>query len=99
MSFWRPGPGGVNVAVKVKPRARRAGIEGAVAAPDGARLAIAVSEPPEEGRANRAACVALAHALGVPPSAVSVAAGASARRKILLVAGDPAGIVSRLARL
>jgi uncharacterized protein (TIGR00251 family) len=97
--FWRAAPDGVAVAVKVQPRARRPGLHGAVPDTEGERLSIAVREPPEDGRANRAVCAALAQALGVPASAVTVAAGAAARRKTLRVTGDPAALIARLAAL
>jgi len=58
-----------------------------------------VAEPAEGGRANRAACAALARALDVQPSAISVVAGASSREKTLRVAGDPAALASRLGAL
>ena len=98
-AFWRSTPLGVNVAVKVQPRARRPGVQGTAPTADGPRLCIAVSEPPEDGRANRAACAALAGALDVAPSAVSVTAGAGAREKLLFVSGDPAVLGPRLAAL
>lgn len=87
------------VAVKVTPRARKPGLGGVVADGDGQRLAIGVSAAPEDGRANRAACAGLAAALDVPASSVSVMAGATNRRKTLLVAGDPAALAIRLAAL
>jgi len=96
---WRDLADGVAVAVKVTPRARRPGLGGIVPDMGGMRLGIAVSEAPEDGRANRAACAALARALDVSPSAVSVRAGASSRRKTLHVAGDPARLAARLAAL
>ncbi len=86
-AFWRTTPAGVSVAVKVTPRARRPGLRGAVPTADGPRLAIAVTAPPEAGAANRAACAALAEALDLPGSTVTLAAGASAREKRLAVAG------------
>jgi uncharacterized protein len=98
-TFWRPLADGVRVAVKVQPKARRPGLQGAAPAADGPRLRIAVSEPPEDGRANRAACAALAQALFVGPSSVRVTAGAAAREKVLFVSGDPAVLGPRLAAL
>ena len=97
--FWRAAGGAVAVAVKVQPRARRPGVQGRVPDAGGERLAIAVREPAEDGRANRAACTALAAAVGVPPSHVAVTAGAASRRKTLLVSGDAATIAARLAAL
>jgi len=89
----------VLVRVKVQPRARRNVLGGVVPASDGPRLKLQVTEAPEDGRANRAACALLAEALGIAPSAVQVVAGAAAREKMLAVAGDPAAIAARLERL
>lgn len=99
MPFWREEKDGVSVKVKVQPKARRPGIGGVAPAIDGERLRIAVTEAPEDGRANRAVCDALAHALGVPGSAVAVSLGAASRQKTLRVAGDPAQLAARLASL
>jgi hypothetical protein len=97
--FWRAVPDGVAVAVKVQPRSRRPGLHGPAESASGERLRVAVADPPESGRANRAACATLAEALGLPASAVRVTAGASAREKTLHVAGDPQFLASMLARL
>jgi uncharacterized protein len=97
--WWRPDLDGVLVRVRVQPRARRPGLRGVVPGADGPRLRLAVTEPPEDGRANRAVCAALARALGVAPSAVQVAQGAASREKTLAVAGDPAALAARLESL
>jgi len=97
--FWHGRADGVTVAVKVTPRARRPGLGGVAEDQDGLRLQIAVREAPEDGRANRAACAALAEVLDTPPSRVSVIAGASNRRKTMHVQGDPAQLAERLAAL
>ncbi len=88
------------VRVKVQPRARRDALLGLAEAADGGmRLRLAVAAPPEDGRANRAACALLAEALGLAASAVRVAAGAASREKTLLAAGDPGALAARLAAL
>lgn len=97
--FWREAPDGVSIMIKVQPKSRRPGLLGPAPSMDGERLRIAVSEPAEGGRANRAACAALAAALGVPPSAVSVASGVASREKRLHVRGDPAALAAQLAAL
>lgn len=97
--FWRRVADGVVVAVKVTPRAYRPGLGGIAADQEVMRLQIGVREAAEDGRANRAACSALAKALAVPPSAVCVAAGTSNRRKTLHVTGDPFQLEERLAAL
>jgi len=71
---------GQEIAVRVTPRAARAGIS-----LDGELVKIAVTEAPERGRATRAAIKALAKALGVPPSRLELIAGATAREKTLRV--------------
>lgn len=93
---WRALPDGVSLAVKVQPGARRAAILGQVPDKAGTRLRIAVAEPPEKGRANRAVCVALAHALGVKPGQVALRAGAASRQKTIHVAGESGGLLARL---
>lgn len=94
--WWRAGPEGVSVRVKVQPRARRPGLQGLAPSADGPRLKVAVTEAPEDGRANRAVCAALAKALGIAPSAVQVTLGAAAREKTLAIAGDPEALSARL---
>lgn len=87
---------GLTVAVKVQPRACRPGVGGTAPGMDGPRLRVAVTEAAEGGRATEAACAALAHALGVPPDAVTLRTGATTRHKLLHVAGDPARLAARL---
>lgn len=94
--FWRASKEGVTVEVKVEPGSRRPRVGGLAESTHGARLRIAVSEKAEEGRATRAACAALARALGLPPSSVRVAMGATRREKLLAVAGDPVLLGERL---
>lgn len=94
--FWRELPDGVAVAVKVQPKSRRPGVQGSAPSAGGERLRIGVSEPAEDGRANRAACTVLAAALEVAPSAVSVSIGATSREKTLRVTGDVAALGPKL---
>jgi uncharacterized protein (TIGR00251 family) len=95
MAFWRLGADQVSIAVKVQPKSRRPGLHGIV----GDRLRIGVTEAAEDGRANRAACAALAEMLDVPPSTVSVLHGASSREKTLVIAAPSAQTLERLATL
>lgn len=64
------------VAVRVTPRARRIAVEA------GPPLRIAVSEPPEGGRATEAARALLARAMGVAPSRLTLVRGARSRDKL-----------------
>lgn len=72
---------GVLVAVQVRPRSRP-GLELTEAG-----LVIRVAAPPEKGRATEHARRALAEALDVPPSAVSLRSGPTSRRKSFTVDG------------
>jgi hypothetical protein len=63
---------------------------------DGPRLRLAVTEPAEDGRANRAACTLLATALGLPAAAVSLLQGAAAREKLVQVSGDAEALAARM---
>lgn len=96
---WRPVAGGISIAVKVQPKARRPGVQGTMQSADGPRLKVGVSEPAEDGKANKAACAILARAFGVSTGAVSVVIGASNREKVIHVAGDPEILAARLSSL
>jgi uncharacterized protein YggU (UPF0235/DUF167 family) len=87
---------GVVIPVRAQPGARRTGVVGV----HGGRWKIAVAEPPEKGRANAALEAALAAALGVSPSRVSLLRGAGARSKEFCVSGvDVATVQARLSEL
>src|SRR4051794_35029216 len=84
---------GIEVALKVTPRARRLAIGGRAEDADGrAWLLAQVTAAPESGRANVAVVGLLAEALGVPPSACDLVAGATSRRKRVRVRGDTAAL-------
>jgi uncharacterized protein YggU (UPF0235/DUF167 family) len=75
------------VAVRVKPGASRARVAGAYDGPHGRALVVAVTAPAVDGRATEAARRALADALGVRRSAVSLRTGAASRDKLFEVIG------------
>jgi uncharacterized protein len=93
---WRAVPAGLEVRVKAQPRARRPGLQGLTPAADGPRLKLAVTEAPEDGRANRAICALLAAVLHVPPSRIAVVQGATSREKTCLIEGDAAALATAL---
>ena len=97
---WRVVPGGVEVRVRVTPRGGRDAVDGLDRLSDGrAVVKVRVRAVPEDGAANDAVRRILAKALGQPASAVSLAAGATARVKTLVIAGDPALLSGRLGRV
>jgi len=60
---------------------------------------VRLTAPPVEGAANEALARFLGKALGVPPSAVRIVAGATGRNKVVTVAGlDAAAAFARLRR-
>lgn len=89
-----PVAGGVRLAVRLTPKASRNSVQGLAREADGtAVLKVAVTAVPENGKANQALIKVLAKAWKLPKTAVTITAGATDRRKTLLIAGDPAALV------
>ena len=76
-------PGGVTLAVRVTPRARKNEIVGVA----GEAIKVKLAAPPVEGAANAALCAFLAEQLGVRKSAVTLVAGQASRQKVVRVEG------------
>ena len=62
----------------------------------GAALKVSVTAAPERGKANAALLTLLAKTWRLPKSALTLAVGATDRRKTVHVAGDPDGILQTL---
>jgi uncharacterized protein (TIGR00251 family) len=89
--------GGVRVRLRVAPKAKRSQFGSLADEPDGGKaLKIAVTAPPEGGKANDAVIALLAREWGVAKSAVSVVSGATARRKLVEIRGAPQVLLARL---
>ncbi|RMF12429.1 MAG: DUF167 domain-containing protein [Alphaproteobacteria bacterium] len=88
---------GLKLYVRVIPKAGRRGLERIErdAAGD-AWLKVAVTEPPDKGRANAALVKLLARILGLPKSRIRIMAGETARTKTLLLEGAAGEIARRL---
>ena len=87
---FRPRENGVDLFVRLTPKAALDRLEGVETAADGrSHLKARVRAVPENGAANKALEKLIAKALGVPASAVSIVAGGTARLKTVRVAGDP----------
>lgn len=78
-----PHPDGCLLLVRAQPGARK----NAVIGEHGGMLKIAVTAPPEDGRANEALTSLLREWLGVKRSQVELAGGATNRNKSFLVRG------------
>ncbi len=96
---YAPLADGVRLAVRLTPKAGRARIDGLRATPDGQVLAVAVTAPPEDGKANAALEALLAKALRLAKSAVRVTQGGKSRNKSVTIDGDPADLTRRLTAL
>ena len=83
------GAGGVLIRVKAVPGSKRDEIAGVMDYPDGPRLKVKTSAPPEGGKANRAIAKAVARAVGAPGggSAGEVVRGMTSPEKTVRVVG------------
>jgi len=79
----KPHPDAVLLDIRVKPRAKRAGLLGR----HGGALKVAVRAAPERGRANEELVQVLAEALDLPASAFELVTGATSQDKRLRVSG------------
>jgi uncharacterized protein YggU (UPF0235/DUF167 family) len=90
---------GVRIRVRVKPGASRTRVGGRYDGPAGPALVVAVTARAVEGRATEAVLQAVAEALGVRRSAVTLVRGSTSRDKLLDVTGAENETLSRLDRL
>lgn len=98
--MWRAAAGGVEIAVRLTPRAASDGIDGAGADASGRTfLKARVRAVPEKGAANAALVRLLAKWLDVPASRVVVTAGATSRLKTVRIEGDATELEKTLERL
>jgi uncharacterized protein (TIGR00251 family) len=74
---------GATVAVRAQPGARKNGVVGE----HSGALKIAVTAPPEDGRANAALMEMLRDWLGLKRSQIELASGATNRNKVFLIRG------------
>jgi uncharacterized protein len=79
--------GGVRLAVRAQPGAKKTAIIGIYGEADAAQLKIAVQAPPVEGRANDALIDFLAKTLDIPKRSVELVSGELSRSKVFLLRG------------
>jgi uncharacterized protein (TIGR00251 family) len=88
---------GVTLRVRLRPGASRDAVLGrGVLAEGEAAVLIAVSAPPEDGKANAALIRLLAKSWRRPKTSITIAGGATARTKLLHVAGPPDALLKEL---
>jgi uncharacterized protein (TIGR00251 family) len=87
---------GVVLPVRAQPGARKAGVQGEQAG----ALKVAVTAPPEDGRANKALLELLRELLGLKRSQLELVGGLTSRDKRVLIRGMSASnLHARLASL
>jgi uncharacterized protein len=97
---WSAVAGGVALAVRLTPKGGRDAIDGVELLADGRSVLEArVRAAPSEGEANTALLRLIAKAVGVPPRDVTLAAGATARIKRLMIAGEPPTLIAALEKI
>ena len=93
MPAYRARPDGIQLDLRVTPRASRTAVGGL----HGERLIVRVNAPPVDGAANEAVREAVAAAFDVTRGAVQLVRGETGRDKTLAVVGDVEALV-RIAR-
>lgn len=92
-----PVAGGVRLAVRLTPKSAADRLLGVVTDAAGRpALKVAVTAPPEDGKANAALEKLLAKTLGLPRTTVSVVSGHASRSKLVHLAGDPQALLARI---
>lgn len=92
-----PAPGGVRLHVRLTPKASRDALQGLAAdAEGGLVLKVSVTAVPENGKANVALIQLLSKTWKLPKSGFEIVAGATDRRKTLLVHGDTDTLLDHL---
>lgn len=80
-------PGGVTLAVRAQPGAKKTAIVGVYGEGAASQLKIAVQAPPVEGKANAALIELLAELCGLPRNRIELQAGELNRSKVFLLRG------------
>ena len=97
---WSAVAGGVVLVVRLTPKGGRNAIDGIEHLADGrAVVKVRVAAPPSEGEANDALIRLIAKAVGIAPRDVTLAAGATARVKRLVLAGDGPTLIAALEKM
>ena len=93
---WQITASGMRLRVRGTPRAGRDRVEEMIDLPDGPAAKIAVSAPPEDGKANAAVGKLLGKFFATAKSNITIVTGASLRTKQVEIAGDGASLAAVL---
>ncbi len=98
--FFRIAKDGVDLFVRLTPKAHKDVVEGVETGADGkSHIKARVRAVPEKGKANKALEVLLAKHLGYPKSTLMVASGTTSRLKTVTISGNGQEIAKRLREL
>lgn len=87
----------MRVQIRLTPKASRDRVDGLAAEADGGTvLKVSVTAVPEDGKANAALIKLLSKEWRLPKSTMEIVQGATDRRKVLLITGEPGDILARL---
>ncbi|MFC6490624.1 DUF167 family protein [Nitratireductor sp. GCM10026969] len=99
-AFFRATSEGVELRVRLTPKASRDAVEGLETAADGAQhLKMRVRAIPEDGKANAALEKLVAKWLKVPVRDVKLVSGSRSRLKTLSILGDSESLSARLDKI
>jgi uncharacterized protein (TIGR00251 family) len=87
-----PVSGGVQLTVRLQPRASSSGVVGV----HGEALKVRVTAPPVDGSANEMLVEVLAGTFGVKVNAITILSGATSRTKVVRIGGVTEAQVRRL---
>ena len=88
---------GVRLRLRVKPGASRVAVLGRTILADGSEaVVVAVSAPPEDGKANAAVIALLTKSWRLPKSRIDIVAGAAARTKLVEITGESAVLMATI---
>lgn len=96
---WRQIAGGVELRIRLTPKASRDEILGLEQTADGPAIKAKVRALPADGAANAAIEKLVAKWIGVPKTSVAVSHGQKSRVKGLIIHGEPQGLAARLQSL
>jgi len=92
--YYRAEPEGLVLALRVSPKSSRNAILEPIQTENGLALKVAVTAPPDKGRANDAVIALFAKTFGIAKRHVTLISGAADRRKVLRVHGDPRALAA-----
>lgn len=95
--LFRKSNDGVLLTVRLTPKASSNAIRGIEEETDGTTcLKVGVTAVPEGGKANAALLKLLAKTWKLPKTSLEIASGATSRRKVVRIAGDPNALYEQL---